>query len=145
MSGYDIGFITYAKYMRNKEFSSEKTAKSWLTVHQPKEFLLTFHNFPVAFFLLLFTAKTWKFSRICLQVLHIFKGELYGMSIIVSKKKGWMTQGFSWIFPWSSNSESTELLCTARRFYADFFALASDAFLSQGIIINILLYCRVGP
>ena len=56
-----------------------------------------------------------------------------------------MTQGFSWIFPWSSNSESTELLCTARRFYADFFALASDAFLSQGIIINILLYCRVGP
>ena len=86
-SGYDIGFITYAKYMRNKEFSSEKTAKSWLTVHQPKEFLLTFHNFPVAFFLLLFTAKTWKFSRICLQVLHIFKGELYGMSIIVSKKK----------------------------------------------------------
>ena len=61
------------------------------------------------------------------------------------QKKGWMTQGFSWIFPWSSNSESTELLCTARRFYADFFALASDAFLSQGIIINILLYCRVGP
>ena len=59
-----------------------------------------------------------------------------------------MTQGFSCIFPWrSSNIESTELLCTARRgrrFYADFFffALASDAFLSQGIIINILLYCR---
>lgn len=62
-SGYDIGFITYAKYMRNKEFSSEKTAKSWLTVHQPKEFLLTFHNFPVAFFLLLFTAKTWKIFK----------------------------------------------------------------------------------
>ena len=105
-----------------------------------------FYNFLVAFFLPLFTAKTSNFSfkDFPARSSYFQRRALWYVNNR-EQKKGWMTQGFSWIFPWSSNSESTELLCTARRFYADFFALASDAFLSQGIIINILLYCRVGP
>ena len=63
-SGYDIGFITYAKYMHNKEFHPRKLPNLDLqNIKKERENIFTyFYNFLVAFFLPLFTAKTSNFS-----------------------------------------------------------------------------------
>ena len=62
-SGYDIGFITYAKYMHNKEFHPRKLPNLDLqNIKKERENIFTyFYNFLVAFFLPLFTAKDIKF------------------------------------------------------------------------------------
>ena len=90
-SGYDIGFITYAKYMHNKEFHPRKLPNLDLQniKKREKKFLLIFTIFLLHFFCLYSPQKKHQIflSRTCLQDLHIFKGELYGMSIIVSKKR----------------------------------------------------------
>ena len=139
------------KIHAQQRISSEKTAKSWLTEHQKREreHFYLFLQFSCCIFSAFIHRKKHQIflSRTCLQDLHIFKGELYGMSIIVSKKRLNDTRIFlyfsleefkHWIYRIIMHCKKRQkILCI---FF--FFALASDAFLSQGIIINILLYCR---
>ena len=70
-----------------KNFHPRKLPNLDLQYINQKNFYLLFTIFLLHFFSYYSPQKHEKFSRICLQVLHIFKGELYGMSIIVSKKK----------------------------------------------------------
>ena len=70
-----------------KNFHPRKLPNLDLQYINQKNFYLLFIIFLLHFFSYYSPQKHEKFSRICLQVLHIFKGELYGMSIIVSKKK----------------------------------------------------------
>lgn len=90
-SGYDIGFITYAKYMHNKEFHPRKLPNLDLQniKKREREHFYLFLQFSCCIFSAFIHRKKHQIflSRTCLQDLHIFKGELYGMSIIVSKKR----------------------------------------------------------
>ena len=89
-SGYDIGFITYAKYMHNKEFHPRKLPNLDLqNIKKEREHFYLFLQFSCCIFSAFIHRKKHQIflSRTCLQDLHIFKGELYGMSIIVSKKR----------------------------------------------------------